>query len=364
MLLGLIAMNAKAQFVQIDGKDPVLHIPFDSLTVDGARLFTDGTDMHSFTTWDGREVVDTIEGHGWGGGSYAEFTYENQIVAGEKRELPVMYWNSFADVSVRPQGIAVYSRANDAYPGPFNGKAVSVSFYVKVTADTRIDTANGAWDGAPQFYGLGDWEIAGGGVFFRYEPTTMEVWVEYGTDNRTSYGEGVFAKDEWVHVAYVIPTGGARSDIKLYINGVETFADDEVGDATVITITPKAAWDGIIIGKHTNTWMADYRVYDVELTAAEVAQFGQDLPTSGISTAKSANDFSVYPVPNNGIFNIEFNNNETRNIKIINMLGQTMHSQLIKGKDVVSVNELPKGAYFISAENEDKVISIQKIIIE
>lgn len=361
MLFALIAMNAKAQFVQIDGKNPIFQIKFDSLTADDTRLFNAGTDMYAFTKSDGTEVNDTVEGHGWGGGLWSGFTFQDQQV--QQNTIPSMFWNSYVSYPTRPQGIAAYSRNSGGYMGAFAGEAITISFYVNVTDSARADTANGAWD-VPYFYGCGNWAVAGERIYWNFDPSVMKFVFNWGGDNWSATAENVIAKNEWVHLALTIPQGGARNEVKLYVNGVETFFDDEAGDMTVINLTPEnPGWDGIRVGALSNLWMADYRVYDVVLTASEVQKFGE-AGVGIVNNAKSNLDLKAYPVPNNGVFTVEFNDNETRKISIINMIGQTVHSQIIERSGTINVTNLSKGTYFLSAKSENNVTSVRKIIIE
>ena len=248
--------------------------------------------------------------------------------------------------------------------GPFSGEAMTIAFYVNVTDSARSDTANGAWDN-PYLYGCGNWAVAGERVYMRFDPSTMKIWVDWGGGSWTSYGEGVLTANEWTHVALTIPQGGARSDVKFYINGVQVFFDDEAGDMSVIKLTPEdVGWDGIRVGALSNLWMADYRVYDVVLTGSEIEKFMEEGEVSAIAKVQNDNDFKVYPVPNNGVFTIELNDNETRNITIIDMLGQTVFSQLIERSGIINVSNLQKGTYILSAQSENDLRSIRKIIIE
>lgn len=359
IIIALFAMNTNAQFVKIDGKDPVFHIKFDSLTAGDTRLHNCGTDEFSFTKNDGTEVNDTIEGHGWGGGFWSGFTYENaSLVSGT---IPSIFWNSYLSYPDRPQGIAAYSRGNGGYMGPFAGEAMTISFYIHATDSVRSDTANGSW-GNPYLYGCGNWGgDPGNVVYLNFDPGTMKIFIDYGGGNWTSYGEDLFAKNEWVHFALTVPAGGSRADIKFYMNGVELFVDDEAGDMSVVNLTPAADWDGIRVGNLSNMWMADFRVYDMELSAAEVAQF---MEPTGVVNKKALNNFKAYPVPNNGVFTVEFNDNDIRTINVVNTIGQIVHSQDVEGMGTIDVSDLPAGPYFITTKGANQATSASKIIIE
>ncbi len=363
LIFTLIAFNINAQFVDIDGKDPVFHIKFDSLTADNTHFFNAGTDYDNFTKADGTEVNDTVEAHSWGGGLWSGFDFQEQAVYNGERILPSMFWNSYLSYPQRPQGVAAYSNnGNGGYMGPFNGEAMTIAFYVNVSDSARADTANGAWD-TPYFYGTGNWQVAGERIYMKFDPSTMKIWIDFAQGNWTSYGEDLLTVDEWTHIALTIPAGGSRSDMKFYKNGVEVFADEEAGDMSVINLMPEdVGWDGIRIGALTNLWMADYRIYDEVLSPNEVAQFVAE-PT-GLSNMQFNDNMSAYPMPNNGVFTVEFNDNLKRNINIVNMVGQTVYSQKVQSKSLINVSHLPSGTYFISSESGNNSVSVRKLIIE
>jgi hypothetical protein len=360
--MAFFMLSANAQFVEIDGKTPVFHIKFDSLTTDDTRLFNAGTDQFSFTKSNGTEVNDTSEGHGWGGGLWSGFVFQNQEII-ENITLPTMFWNSYLSYPNRPQGIAAYSRSNGGYMGPFKGEAMTVAFYVNVTDSARSDTANGSWDN-PYLYGCGNWAVAGERIYCYFDPSVMKLVFNWGGGNWSATAENTFAKNKWVHIAFTVPAGGERSVVKLYINGVETFFDDEAGDMTVINLTPEnEGWDGIRVGALSNIWMADYRVYDQTLTASEIAKFVEGI-ISGINNTINKTNFTVYPVPNNGVFTIEFEDADFNEITINNIVGQIVYNELVEQKRTISLSHLNAGIYFVNVRNSKNEISSQKIVVE
>lgn len=87
--------------------------------------------------------------------------------------------------------------------------------------------------------------------------------------------------------------------------------------------------------------------------------------------ANSESRLNIYPNPNSGNFKIHFNelNNEnvTVNISIQNMLGQTLINMINDiTNNVLEINaiDLPKGIYFVSIQQNNKIIGHKKLVIE
>lgn len=73
----------------------------------------------------------------------------------------------------------------------------------------------------------------------------------------------------------------------------------------------------------------------------------------------------IYPVPSTGIFNIDFKN-EIKDIKVYNLLGQTVYSEAIKNNaettKQVNLSNLSNGNYVISLSNENGVSNYEVIL--
>ncbi len=373
LLILAITVNLKAQFIELDGKEPVFQLTFDN-TYESGKLMVQGSDAFGgFEKYDGTIVEnDTVRGHGWGGGSFSGFTFLEQVVNSENFSelfLPTMFWNSFKAIPDRPQGIAAYTDANGSYAGPRGTSPRTISCYIMLTDSARVDTANGAWGGNSMLYQLGKWDSEGGGGFIRWElnPADMKFKFDWGLAADFSV-ENAIEKNEWVHVALMIPDGGARADVKFYINGVvqEFVAAEATGpDVTTINtrLTPAVEWDGIFVAKFANVWMADYRIYDSELTQEELNTLLGIVPES-VTGFNNQKLFNIYPVPNSGIFTVETATAGVSQVIVRNTLGQVVHNQSIDQKEVVDVSKLPAGMYFISLSDKNNSVQTQKFLIK
>jgi len=363
LLVFAFAVNLNAQFIELDGKEPVFHIKFDETV--GNHLKVEGTQFNNWETFDGNWVTDTVTGHPWGGeGDFNDLTLEEQIVSSENFAelfLPAIHWDSYLSVSGRPQGIAAYDGAAGAYGGPRADSARTISFYVMVTDSARADTLNGAWD-VPYFYGTGNWQVDGERLYWYLDPAAMKFTLFFGGDSRSITADDVIPKNEWVHLALTVPQGGARADMKLWVNGVVTPFAEEQGDMTTLNTTLEAAWDGIRVGALVNLWMADYRIYDSELTEDDFnTLLGLNVSARDFD---QENLFNVYPVPNDGIFKVEVSDPGRWNIVLRNTLGQVVHDQIVDQTEMINVSHLPTGMYFVSLCDDNKNIQTRKVIIK
>lgn len=373
LLMAAITLNLNAQFVELDDKDPVFRLTFDGELDSDGRLLAGGTEaFNNFISNDGTLIEnDTIKGHAWGGGTFAPWTFMEQIVSSDDIEemfLPSMHWDSYLSIPDRPQGIAAYSNNNGGYSGPRGTSARTVSFFVYYTDSARVDTAGtAAWGGDHMFFDGGQWDLEGGGGMIRWllNPANMKMQFDWGLAADFT-AENMFSRNEWVHLALTVPDGGARAGVKLYVNGVqqEFVADEATGaETTTLNTTPTAAWDGIRIGRLANVWMADYRVYDTELSRTEInLLLGKDV--SSVQNLEKEKLFKIYPVPNDGVFTVETSDTGLSKLIIRNTLGQVVHNQTIEQKEQLDISSLPIGTYFVSVTDSKNNVQTRKILLK
>ncbi len=364
LLFFAFAVNLKAQydFMELDGKSPAFWIKFDELV--GNQLKVEGTQFNNWEKFNGTWSTDTVLGAPWGGsGSFGDVTSLEQVVSSDNFSemfLPTIFWDSYASLPGRPQGIAAY--ASEGYGGPRGSSARTVCFYVNVTDSARSDGGGGgAWD-SPYFYGLGNWQVDGARVYWYFDPITMKFQLFFGGESRSTTAENVMPKNKWVHLALTIPEGGARSGIKLWVNGVVVPFAQETGTMTTLNTTLEASWDGVRIGALVNLWMADYRIYDSELSEFEVKRL-LGLNTS-VQELGQKNLFNIYPVPNDGIFTLEIADAGKSRIIIANTLGQVVRDQIVDKKEIINVSSLPSGMYFISLSDNNNNLQTRKFLIK
>ncbi len=93
----------------------------------------------------------------------------------------------------------------------------------------------------------------------------------------------------------------------------------------------------------------------------------QSMPTSIVSNNINVIDYSVYPNPNNGQFEIKLNGNgsETANIKVYNLIGKLVYeTETVNDNSVKNINldNVSNGVYFIKVNANNKEFT-KKIIV-
>lgn len=74
--------------------------------------------------------------------------------------------------------------------------------------------------------------------------------------------------------------------------------------------------------------------------------------------------FAVYPNPvNNGVFNIITMNNSSKTVQIIDMLGKEVYTEQLNTNEMVDVQHLNSGVYFLRVKEDGKT-SMKKLIIK
>lgn len=171
---------------------------------------------------------------------------------------------------------------------------------------------------------------------------------------------------KWTHVAVTLGTSGSR----LYKNGVL------VNESTDVTIRP-IDFKPILnyIGRAQTEVplfdgkMDDFRIYNYELTADEIARLASDLNTS-VQRAADRNEINinVYPIPVGNIlkYNIDTRNNgSTETFSLYNIYGKQVFQQDIKNKieGEINVSDLPSGIYLLKVTGRN-IMSTAKIVIK
>lgn len=97
-----------------------------------------------------------------------------------------------------------------------------------------------------------------------------------------------------------------------------------------------------------------YRIYVDDITV--------DLSTS-INT-KSTNVFTIYPNPNNGLFNVTTKVGEKATVEVMNLQGQVVYkNSLTASNQVIDLREQAKGVYFVNITST-KGVEVHKIIVQ
>ncbi len=85
--------------------------------------------------------------------------------------------------------------------------------------------------------------------------------------------------------------------------------------------------------------------------------------TLGIKSLKSAPSFSMSPNPASESFSINANGNENLNVKIIDVLGNSVFNETVYSNKKIDVSDFKNGVYFVTVESEDLKITNRKLVI-
>ncbi len=235
--------------------------------------------------------------------------------------------------------------------------------------------------------------------------SVLAVWIENST--------GTFIKSKMRYVGsstsdhlptYAVKAGGAASNA--LATGVN-ITDATTGATLKTTTTPVAfgarttTWDGKnVVGATNGTTVADgnYNVWiestwvdagsnnhqvlesyaftkgatAVHLTPTSTSGYFTTIDLTWTPTGLGFEDLQykepavvIYPVPSTGIFNLDFKN-EIKNIKVYNLLGQTVYSEALKNNaettKQINLSNLLNGNYVISLSNENGVSNYEVIL--
>jgi len=85
---------------------------------------------------------------------------------------------------------------------------------------------------------------------------------------------------------------------------------------------------------------------------------------TGVSEVNNANNISVYPNPTEGLVNIVLNNDDNSEIKVYNLIGETVQvfENIKTNRFEVDMTNQPNGVYFVTIKSGDNVIT-EKVIL-
>jgi hypothetical protein len=116
---------------------------------------------------------------------------------------------------------------------------------------------------------------------------------------------------------------------------------------------------------------ANYTIYYKDNSSGDTCHFTYWLScTASINELAAAeNQFNIFPNPASNLLNIEFpntyfNDGKPSQIKIINVLGESIFKSTISNQQsTIDISNLPKGFYFVIAEKNNRILK-KKLIIQ
>lgn len=171
---------------------------------------------------------------------------------------------------------------------------------------------------------------------------------------------------EWVHVAITL----GLSHSGMYLNGELV---DESEDVTIRPIDFKPVLN--YIGRAQTEVplfdgsMDDFRIYNYELSAEEIAKLVSDVNTGAnyLSEGSSSN-FNVYPNPANTILKFNFDNKDSGGeaiLKLYNIYGKLVLQQDLRNttEGEINISDLSSGIYMIEITGA-KMFGTRKVTIQ
>jgi hypothetical protein len=146
-----------------------------------------------------------------------------------------------------------------------------------------------------------------------------------------------------------IQPGNYYAALELYSGG-NTFDIGIIDDATV----GQPGWSSAI-------WYPADQAYSNGNAFAIRLNLGNVINTSGISELKD--EISIYPNPSNGIVNVTFENNKTREITVRDISGKVILNEKINSNTEIDFNKFGKGIYLLDI-NSDTHIVTEKVTIQ
>lgn len=170
---------------------------------------------------------------------------------------------------------------------------------------------------------------------------------------------------EWAHLAFTFNEKKASA----YLNGELVTVEDSIS-LSPYDIKPIFNYIGRGQGEepYLRAYFDDFRIYNYELSAEEIAKIYEDVQTDVKNIAvNNESSLKVYPVPANDIlnFSIDYESEQSESIiKMIDVYGSVVYQQNIRNtqKGEIDVSGVPAGIYMLEIRNEDNYL-IKKIII-
>jgi hypothetical protein len=118
---------------------------------------------------------------------------------------------------------------------------------------------------------------------------------------------------------------------------------------------------GATAQSYTATANGNYKVVINNSTCSDTSAC-VSVTTVGIAQYGTTSNLQVYPNPNNGTFTIETNNPAEQILQIFDVNGRLLLTQTIKGKTIISTNDLINGVYNINIFSSEGVVNRRLII--
>ena len=338
-----------------------------------------GIIFQSYVFNNGNLTQDSIRLHA----SATGFNSQSTAVNLESLEQDTLQCNErFQPTSIGTYQLDFYLMS-DSVTTNTKSKSIEITDYIYARDDNEIDAVNSL---LPSGDGISSWER--GTIYDIYENNTLyaiDVYIHNATTaNAKIQGKIYLYEDDQsffldeTNILSVTASDGWQS-VK-FANPVSLDAENQYlitigGDGSALNDTLRIGSSGSVQSSYGyivyNGWVDDNGTTATDGTTGSTPMVRMNMnpdvpgPTSVEDISYSA--FNVYPNPNNGMLNISMTNlNDNQIIKIKNIIGQTVYSQIAGNSSIATINlsDINKGIYTVSLINENGSISTKKIIIQ
>jgi hypothetical protein len=169
---------------------------------------------------------------------------------------------------------------------------------------------------------------------------------------------GAFDQDGNIVGLSAYQSGSENLQLIVFGDDVYTGAKDGLADGERIDLRVYKANENAIYQVDA-TFDTQFNTGNFESYATSIIN---DLKLSPLGFAEGQSlDFSIYPNPASGLFNMV--SNASWQIEIVNAAGQVVHNLTSSGNTRVDISHLEKGVYFLKASNDSKRI-VKKLIVK
>jgi hypothetical protein len=116
--------------------------------------------------------------------------------------------------------------------------------------------------------------------------------------------------------------------------------------------------------EQTAAGSATYRYYLGDCTTFDDSVDVQINFTLGTKAMKSASNFTIVPNPASDFVQITTNSSEAASLKIVDILGNIVFTEVIVATKKIDVSHYKNGVYFVSIENPNSKIVSRKLVIK
>jgi hypothetical protein len=206
--------------------------------------------------------------------------------------------------------------------------------------------------------GWNEWLIS---PTFDLSAGTWELKIEAGVTSYNGTAAINMGSDDTVQV--VISTDGGATWAAIYTWDVNN-QPDELGAMFTMDLSAYTGTNNMFA-----VWASDGTVDDAEDFDFHIGTFAIDIPTA-VSTVGNNVALTVYPNPNNGVFTLNVNTIDVKelNITVMNVQGQTVYNKnnfdnLTNVNEQIDLSKNAKGVYFINVTS-DKGVKTHKVIVQ